>query len=123
MQHLMRCVLPIPCLTWAGDFLCGRNVFDRAKNQLGAEVLKVEKLCKKHLFEEISFSVRSGEVLGFSGLIGAGRSEVMKSIFGFYAWDSGTVYLDGQRIRVKNVKQAMEYGIAYLTEDRKYEGI
>ncbi len=98
------------------------NVFDRKPNELGEVVLKVEHLSKTGMFDDISFEVRSGEVLGFGGLVGAGRTEIMKSIFGFYHVDSGSVLLDGKDITGNSVSKAMKSGIAYLTEDRKLEG-
>ena len=98
------------------------NVFDRQKNEPGEMILEVEGLTKKNLFHDVSFAVGKGEVLGLCGLIGAGRTEVMKCIFGFYPPDQGEIRLEGQRTRIKNVKDAMRKGIAYLTEDRKREG-
>lgn len=107
------------------ELMVGRklsNVFDREKNTLGEAVLRVEGLSKKGMFADISFDVHAGEVLGLSGLIGAGRTEIMKCLFGFYRPDRGAVYLDGSKAEIKNVEDAMEKGIAYLTEDRKREG-
>ena len=100
------------------------NIFNRTKNTLNDSevVLKVEHLSKDGMFEDISFEVRKGEVLGFYGLIGAGRTEIMKCLFGFYPPASGTVTMNGNLLKVKNIKQAMDSGIAYLTEDRKKEG-
>ena len=98
------------------------NIFDREPNALGEVVLKVEHLSKAGMFEDISFEVRAGEVLGFGGLVGAGRTEIMKSIFGFYPADSGSVLLDGKVITGKSISQTMKAGVAYLTEDRKLEG-
>ena len=98
------------------------NVFEREHLELGGTVLKVEDLSKKGMFQKISFEVRAGEVLGFSGLLGAGRTEVMKCIFGLYRKDSGQIYIDQKRCNMKSVQAAMRTGVGYLTEDRKLEG-
>lgn len=98
------------------------NVFDREKNAVGEIVIKLENLSKEKMFSNISLEVRSGEVLGLSGLIGSGRTELMKSVFGFYPWDSGTLYLNGEETKTKSIRHAMDLGFAYLTEDRKHEG-
>lgn len=98
------------------------NVFDRKPNELGDVVLKVEHLSKKGMFNDISFDVKAGEVIGFGGLVGAGRTEVMKTIFGLYKKDEGKVILDNKELQIRSVRDAMDYGIAYLTEDRKLEG-
>lgn len=86
-------------------------------------VLKVEHLTKKGIFQDISFQVRKGEILGFSGLVGAGRSEIMESIFGAETFDSGTVLLKGRIVRFKNCLEAINSGIAMVTEDRKKTGL
>src|SRR6185437_16970431 len=73
--------------------------------------------------EDISFSIREGEVLGFAGLIGAGRTEVMRAIFGADPLDSGTIRKRREAIRISNPTDAMAAGIAYLPEDRKTQGL
>ena len=74
-------------------------------------------------FQDVSFSVRSGEILGFSGLMGAGRTEVMRAIFGIDPLKSGTIKLNGQTIKISNPADAIHLGIGFLTEDRKEEGL
>lgn len=86
-------------------------------------VLKVEGLSKRNLFEGISFDVHKGEILGFSGLMGAGRSELMQAIFGAYPYDQGSVYLNGEKLAIKNCGEAIEKGIAMVPEDRKGQGL
>lgn len=86
-------------------------------------VLKVENLTKQGVFENISFQVRSGEILGFSGLVGAGRSEIMECIFGAASYDSGSILLKGKKVRFKNCLDAINSGIAMVTEDRKKTGL
>ncbi len=72
--------------------------------------------------KEVSFAVRPGEVLGFFGLVGAGRSDVMKALFGLVSYH-GTVLIDGKEVRIANPKQAIDHGIAFVTENRKEEGL
>lgn len=74
-------------------------------------------------FEDVSFQVRKGEILGFSGLMGAGRTEVMRAIFGIDALKSGQIKIDGQEVSIANPVQAIEKGIGFLTENRKDEGL
>lgn len=74
-------------------------------------------------FTDVSFQVRQGEILGFSGLMGAGRTEVMRAIFGIDKFTSGQVLLDGQPLSISSPEQAIKQGIGFLTEDRKDEGL
>jgi ribose transport system ATP-binding protein len=83
----------------------------------------VEGLTKKGVFEDISFSVHAGEVLGISGLMGAGRTEIMQAIFGNLPYEEGTIYIENQRCRITNPEQAIDLGIGFITEDRKSEGL
>lgn len=98
------------------------NIFSRERNQLGKTVLRVENLSRDGVFENISFEVREGEVLGFSGLLGAGRTEIARCLFGLDQYDAGRIYLDGEEITIKNSADAIRKGIFYLPEDRKQEG-
>ena len=86
-------------------------------------VLEVENLTKKGVFDNISFKVREGEILGFAGLVGAGRSEIMTCVFGADRFDSGRILLEGKEIRFKNCLEAINSGIAMVTEDRKKTGL
>lgn len=106
--------------------MIGREIGERfpARNvKLGKEVLKVDKLTKNGVFHDVSFSVRAGEVLGVSGLMGAGRTEIMQSIFGNMSIDSGKIYIEGKEVQIKNPSQAIKAGIGFITEDRKTEGL
>lgn len=85
--------------------------------------LEVEGLTKKGLFKNITFQVKKGEILGFSGLVGAGRSEIMKTIFGAIHPDSGEIRLEGQVITINSPQTACRVGLALVPEDRKREGI
>ncbi|HEL1012744.1 TPA: sugar ABC transporter ATP-binding protein [Streptococcus equi subsp. ruminatorum] len=90
--------------------------------ELGELVFEVENLSGE-CFKDISFQVRRGEILGFSGLMGAGRTEVMRAIFGLDKRTAGRIRLNGQDIQVTNSVQAIRAGIGFLTEDRKEEGL
>lgn len=90
--------------------------------ELGELVFEVENLSGE-CFKDISFQVRRGEILGFSGLMGAGRTEVMRAIFGLDKRTAGRIRLNGQDIQVTNPVQAIRAGIGFLTEDRKEEGL
>ena len=85
--------------------------------------LKVEGLTQKGVFENVGFEVHKGEILGFAGLVGAGRSEIMESIFGARKDVTGDVYLHGKKVRFKNPMEAIKAGIALVPEDRKKQGL
>lgn len=87
------------------------------------EIFRVENLKRLGYFKDISFSVKKGEILGFAGLVGAGRTEVMQSIFGIEPISDGKIILEGKEITIKKPIQAMEYGIGLLPEDRQLQGL
>ena len=106
--------------------MIGREIGERYPSRnvkIGKEVLKVKELTRKGTFHDVNFSVRAGEVLGVSGLIGAGRTEIMQAIFGNLSYESGTIEIDGKEVKISNPRQAMEHGIGFITEDRKTEGL
>ena len=85
--------------------------------------LEVRGLSHGKRFRDISFQLKKGEILGLSGLVGAGRTEVAKAIFGAYGLDSGQVFIEGQEVKIGNPRDAIRNGIVYLPEDRKKEGL
>lgn len=89
----------------------------------GKELLRVENFNSPGVFKDISFKVHAGEILGFFGLVGAGRSEVMRAVIGLDKKTSGDVYVKGDKKAIKNPRQAMDSGIGMLTEDRRYDGL
>ena len=106
--------------------MIGREIGERYPSRdvkIGKEVLKVRGLTRKGTFHDVSFSARAGEVLGVSGLMGAGRTEIMQAIFGNLSYESGTIEIDGKEVKISNPRQAMEHGIGFITEDRKTEGL
>lgn len=92
-------------------------------NKCGETVLEVKNICKKGIFANVSFEVKKGEIVGFAGLIGAGRTEVGRAIYGSEPYDSGEISLNGKKIKIKSPKNAIEQGIGYMTEDRKNQGL
>lgn len=89
----------------------------------GKERLRVERLTRKGAFYDISFSVHAGEIVGLTGLVGAGRTEVARAIFGADPIDSGKIFVDGQEVKIRSPQEAIKNGIGLLTEDRKNQGL
>lgn len=87
------------------------------------ELLRVEGLTRKFVFEDISFSLKKGEILGLCGLVGSGRTEIARGLCGIDKTDGGTVWLDGEKINIKNYASAIRNGLCYLTENRKLDGL
>jgi rhamnose transport system ATP-binding protein len=112
----------------AGDLvrhMVGRAVslFPRTAAKIGDVLLDVHDLTRIGAFRDISFSVRAGEILGLAGLVGAGRTEVARVLFGLDRADSGEVSLDGKRVSFKTPSSALRAGIAYVPEDRHLDGL
>lgn len=93
------------------------------KMQIGEEVLRVEHLTKDRAFQDVSFSLRSGEILGFTGLLGDGRSELFQTIFGVSAECEGDIFIGGQAMKPKSTTQAFKAGLGYVPRNRKENGI
>ncbi|MGB9680447.1 MAG: sugar ABC transporter ATP-binding protein [Thermoanaerobacteraceae bacterium] len=100
-----------------------KEQFPREIVHVGKEILRVENLSVKGIFNDINFEINEGEVVGFSGLIGAGRTEVAKAIFGFYKNKTGNIFVYNKLIKIENPNDAIKNGIIYLSEDRKNEGL
>jgi ribose transport system ATP-binding protein/inositol transport system ATP-binding protein len=98
------------------------KIFPPVGSPAGAEVLRVEHLTEPGVFSDISFSIRAGEVLSFAGMMGAGRSEVVRAIFGIDPYTSGKIFVDGKEVRIKNPKDAIRSGFGMVTEDRAIYG-
>ncbi|MCD7946967.1 MAG: sugar ABC transporter ATP-binding protein [Oscillospiraceae bacterium] len=90
---------------------------------IGETIFEAQNITSHGRFEDVSFQVRKGEILGFAGLAGAGRTEIAKTIFGIYPLHKGEMYLNGKQISPKSPAKAVKNGIAYVSEDRKIEGI
>jgi ribose transport system ATP-binding protein len=99
------------------------NLYPKPEAEIGDVLLKVSGITRGHKLKDCSFEVRSGEILGFAGLVGAGRTELARAVFGADRVDSGRVELEGKELNVRKPQDAIEAGIGYLTEDRKGEGL
>ena len=106
------------------------NMYPKRSSSIGKEVFRAENItvahpyiANKNLVENVSFSVRAGEVLGMAGLVGAGRSEVCMAIFGMTPLKFGKMFLNGKRLHVNNTQQAVSNGIGLVSEDRKRYGL
>ena len=89
----------------------------------GAEVLRVEHLSVPGRFEDVSLALHAGEVVGLAGLMGAGRSELACALFGLDTVTAGQVYVNGVRVHIDDPRQAIDYGIGFVPEDRKRQGL
>ncbi|MFD1539199.1 sugar ABC transporter ATP-binding protein [Nonomuraea guangzhouensis] len=124
-----RSVAEVPADTSQDELvrlMVGRPIdqrFPRERGRAGEPLLKVTKLGRKGVFEDISFEVRAGEVVGLSGLVGAGRTEVARAIFGADRYDTGEVTVRGKRPAPGDVYAAMEAGLGLVPEDRKGQGL
>ena len=103
--------------------MVGRVVYEDPKEvsnvPADAEVvLKVEHLRAGKMVKDVSFELRKGEILGFSGLMGAGRTETARAIFGADKIEGGDIYVHGRKVTIKSPKDAVKHGIGYLSEDR-----
>lgn len=100
-----------------------KDLFPKPEVQIGAEMLKVEGLSRMGYFKNVSFTVHAGEIVGLTGLVGAGRTEVVESVCGITKPDEGKVYLEGKPVQIKQPSDAMKQGIILLPEDRQKEGL
>lgn len=106
--------------------MVGRELGERfptRSSEIGEVIFEVEDLEIKNLFEKVNFEVRAGEILGIAGLMGAGRTEIMETIFGYRKKSKGTVKLNGKELVIKHPLDAIKAGLAFITEDRKDKGL
>lgn len=115
---------------WSNDALItamvGRtldNMYPKVNSEPKGVALKVEHLTEYGVLKDVSFEARYGEILGFAGLVGAGRTETMRAIFGADTVDEGTIWVAGKKVRFHSPAQAIKSGIGFLTEDRKGQGL
>jgi ribose transport system ATP-binding protein len=100
------------------------DVFPKRTSAPTSDVLlRVQGLTRQGVFDDVGFELRRGEILGFAGLMGAGRTEVARAIFGAEPIDAGQVYLGEQAITIRSPMDAVRHGLAYLSEDRKHDGL
>ena len=108
------------------NMMVGRDVnemFPKVACPIGEIKLEVKNLSHKRLFKNVSFDVRRGEILGIAGLVGAGRTEVIETLFGIRGKVEGEIFVDGKKVEIQNPRDAIEMGMAWLTEDRRRSGI
>ncbi len=108
------------------NMMVGRTIsqlFPKRQVAIGEPIFEVKNLCRTGVFSDISFSVRAGEILGIAGLVGAGRSEIVQSIFGLDPLTSGTILLNGKELKIRHPQDAIQHNIAFASEDRKGIGL
>ncbi len=108
------------------SLMVGRELgqhFPKEKVEIGKSLLEVNNLSKTGEFADINFYVKEGEIVGFAGLVGAGRTEVMRAVFGLDKFDTGSIKIDNKNINIKNVEDSINNGLVMLSEDRKRFGI
>ena len=108
------------------SMIVGRKIemlFPKVDVEIGEEVLRVEKLYKKGVFKDVTFSLHKGEILGIAGLVGSGRTEVVETIFGITNLDEGKVFIYGNEIKVRNPRRVMNLGLGFITENRALNGL
>lgn len=97
--------------------------FPKRKVEIKEEIMRVENLTKNNVFNDVSFNIRKGEILGIGGLVGSKRSEIVEAIFGLRTYDSGKIYLNNEEVKFKTPSDAIENGLGLITEDRKGTGL
>ena len=95
----------------------------QSAKQIGEAVLEVKNLSKEGNFKDISFVLHKGEILGITGLVGAGRTEIIQAICGIACADSGEIYIKGKKVLIRSMEEAVKYGISYVPESRLTEGL
>lgn len=109
------------------SMMVGRTIYETANEHNYTDpnnvVLEVKNLNRGNVIKNVSFKLHKGEILGFSGLMGAGRTEVARAIFGADKYDSGEIYVNGQKVTILRPEHAVAHGIGYLSEDRKRYGL
>ncbi len=99
------------------------NLYPKPASEFGSVMLRVEGISRRGILHQCSFEVRAGEILGFAGLIGSGRTELARAVFGADPIDAGSIWLEGKRLSINSPVDAIAAGIGYLTEDRKRDGL
>ncbi|MDD3337376.1 MAG: sugar ABC transporter ATP-binding protein [Lachnospiraceae bacterium] len=108
------------------SLMVGREIktyIDRSDKKIGDPVLELQKVSRRGAFSKVDITVGSGEIVGMAGLIGAGRTEVLRGIFGAEPFDEGKMYLYGEEVHIKCPKQAIQKGIGLVPEDRRTQGV
>ena len=120
-----------PIDQWDNDSLItamvGRSLDNQFPKEFGEKskepMLEVDNVVEAGVLNDVSFKAYGGQILGFAGLVGAGRTEIMRAVFGADPIDSGKIKIKGKEVHIKSPRQAIHHGIAFLTEDRKGQGL
>ena len=99
------------------------NVYPKEEVEIGDPILEVEGLGSKGVFKDITFNARKGEIVGFAGLMGAGRTETMRAVFGLDPYDEGTIKVHGKEVSIKKLSDSIDQKVVMLSEDRRRYGI
>lgn len=108
------------------EMMVGRKineVYPKKTNPIGEEIFCVKGLSQPGVFQDVNISLRKGEILGFSGLIGAGRTQIARAIMGMDPYESGEIYLEGNKLDIRDVNDAIKAGLSYMPEDRRRQGL
>lgn len=100
-----------------------KHLFPKEEAQIGDVILEIKNFSRGKKFKNVNIKVRKGEILGVAGLMGAGRTEVMESLFGIVPPDTGEVYINGKKVNIRSPQDAVKHKIGFLTEDRKFSGL
>lgn len=107
--------------------MVGRSLDNQFPKEFGEKskepMLEVDNVVEAGVLNDVSFKAYGGQILGFAGLVGAGRTEIMRAVFGADPIDSGKIKIKGKEVHIKSPRQAIKHGIAFLTEDRKGQGL
>jgi ribose transport system ATP-binding protein len=125
-RHVTTCPIEDVTVAELVRLMANRDLtehFPKVRAQSGAELLRVERLTRRGVLSDVSFSVRAGEVVGIAGLLGAGRTELARAIFGADPFDEGRVFVDGAPVRFRGPVDAIAGGVGLLPEDRKAHGL
>lgn len=106
-------------------YMTGRDIVETVyqPDEIGDDILKVEHITREGSFEDVSFTLKKGDVLGITGLLGSGRGEIGDALFGVQPIESGKIYLKGKEIQIKSIDDAIRYKIGYVPEDRLTQGL
>jgi ABC-type sugar transport system ATPase subunit len=125
-RHIRTCGIGDVTSREIVELMVGRAIgefYSKRETRIGGEALRVENLSRYGFFHNVSFTVHEGEILGVCGLAGAGRTELARSVIGVDPLDAGDIYISGEKVRIRSMSEAIEKGVAYLTESRKIDGL
>lgn len=125
-QHIKTMPITETSIPEIIELMVGRKmteVYPENHARIGDVVLKVENFCRKDVFDNINFDVRKGEILGVAGLVGAGRTEIVRAIMGMDKKDTGRIYINDEPVEINTVNDAISHGMILVPEDRRRQGL